>query len=418
MKQFKHVFNFELKNFIQSKSYILTTVLLSLLLFLLTFIPRLLPGSSTVDNITSDGTFADMYLDDYDGDLFILYDEAGYFEDLSILSQAFRGSVWESADNEDALQQAVQEKDAVAGFALYSPTSFKTYYHDKSITSMETEYFRSVLSAGAAYDYCQENGIDYAGFMAASNPDFEYEEIVLNSSSESSVGYTYVLTILTFIMIMLYGMQIATAVATEKSNRAIEVLVTSCNPDALIAGKVLAASLAGIIQMAVLILAAVLGYQMNSGYWEGLLGLLLDIPKNVLIIFLFFALFGYIFYGFCYGMVGALVSKTEDIGKTGGLLQFLLMIIYMISLLMPMMNSGSPILKVMCFIPFSAPFTVYSQLGSGALSMSGVVISGVILIVSTVLVGFLTARIYRMATLRYGNPISLINGIKMALKKE
>ena len=133
-------------------------------------------------------------------------------------------------------------------------------------------------------------------------------------------------------IIIFYGVMVATSVTQEKSNRTIEVLVTSADTKILFFGKVLAGTIASLCQAGILMLAIVGAYKFNQSAWGGMLDMLLDIPANVLVTYALFGLGGVLFYTFIYGAFGALVSKTEDINKSAGSIQMVIMIVYFITL--------------------------------------------------------------------------------------
>lgn len=58
--------------------------------------------------------------------------------------------------------------------------------------------------------------------------------------------YTYIMIFALYMVILLYGQMVATNVATEKSSRAMEVLITSAKPNSMMFGKVLASCIAGL----------------------------------------------------------------------------------------------------------------------------------------------------------------------------
>ena len=80
----------------------------------------------------------------------------------------------------------------------------------------------------------------------------------------SNYWYCYALIIIVFMVIILYGVMVATSVTQEKSNRTIELLVTSADTNSLFFGKVLAGTSAALLQVGI-ILAVILGsYKINS----------------------------------------------------------------------------------------------------------------------------------------------------------
>ena len=108
---------------------------------------------------------------------------------------------------------------------------------------------------------------------------------------------------------------------------------------------------------------------------------------------------------------GALVSKTEDISKAISGLMLVIMVVYMLSLTQ-LSNVDGIIIKVLSFLPVSSYSAMFARIAMGSVSMVEVIISGVILIISIIGAGWIGALIYRMGTLRYGNPIKVTNLLK------
>lgn len=143
------------------------------------------------------------------------------------------------------------------------------------------------------------------------------------------------------------------SVTSEKSNRAIEILVTSVDSNSLIFGKVIAGALAGIVQAGVILGSAVIAYRATADAWGHMLDFIFQIPAPVWMIFIVFGILGYLLYAFLFGMVGALVSKTEDISKSSGVVTFL----YLASFLITMYGLTSPdslLVKAASYIPFTS----------------------------------------------------------------
>lgn len=145
--------------------------------------------------------------------------------------------------------------------------------------------------------------------------------------------------------------------------------------------------------------------------------MLLDIPAEVLITFAFFGIGGFLFYTFIYGAMGALVSKTEDINKSAGGVQMVIMIVYF-AVLFQLMNVDGIVIKVASFLPISSYSAMFARVAMGNVAMWEIVLSFVILVASTIVMGLIGSKIYRMGTLRYGNPIKLKNAIKSIRQKE
>ncbi len=130
-----------------------------------------------------------------------------------------------------------------------------------------------------------------------------------------------------------------------------------------------------------------------------------------------FGMGGYLFYAFLYGAMGALVSKTEDVSKSSSGLMTVIMVVYFFSLFQ-LTNVDGPIIKVLSFLPFSSYSTMFARIAMGTVAPWEIVLSAIILIASIFGAGVLGAKLYRMGTLRYGNPIKLSTALKAIRKSE
>lgn len=137
----------------------------------------------------------------------------------------------------------------------------------------------------------------------------------------------------------------------------------------------------------------------------------LHIPGEVLITFAVFGLGGYLFYAFLYGAMGALVSKTEDVSKSASGLMVIVMVVYFFSLIQLSDVEGMTI-KILSFLPFSSYSTMFARIAMGTVAIWEIILSALILLLSIIGAGVLGAKLYRMGTLRYGNPIKLTTALK------
>jgi ABC-2 type transport system permease protein len=259
-------------------------------------------------------------------------------------------------------------------------------------------------------------GIDFNKVDKIYNAQIDSNVEILGKDSANNYFYAYILIFIIYMMIIMYGQLIAMGITAEKSNRAIEVLVTSTNTNNLIFGKVIAGAIASIAQVVVIMSSALISYKVNSEVWNGMLDSVFKIPSELIVTFAIFGILGYLFYSFIFGALGALVSKTEEIGTSVGPIMMIFMIVFFISMY-GLTNGDSTLLKVCSYIPFASPMTMIVRVATGAVTSMEFIISALILIVSTVLAGMGGAKIYRMATLMYGNPIKLRNALKW-LKSE
>lgn len=419
MKKFLTVYEFELMSYLKNKSFVVTTIVLAVLLFGVMFLPRVFDisdmlgiESTKTEDVSGEDTNAEDTGDVEAATGLGLVDEQGVFADVTVLEQAFGKDVtFQVMKNEKELKRAVEQEDVAAGFDVKDDLHYEYYVLNREMFDENQAIFEEVLSMMHQQKFCEEQGIDYASFMAEYNAPVDCTEQILGKDAEDNYWYCYALVIVIFMMIILYGVMVATSVTVEKSNRSIEVLVTSIDAKYLLFGKVFAGATAAIVQLG-LILAAVLGgYGMNHTFWGDALDMVLDIPGEVLAAFAVFGIGGFLFYAFLYGAMGALVSKTEDINKTAGTLQMAIMLVYFV-VLFQLQNPDGIVMKVCSFLPFSSYSAMFVRIGMGTVAMWEIVVSAVILFASIFGVGWLAAKIYRMGTLRYGNPIKLSTALK------
>ena len=106
-----------------------------------------------------------------------------------------------------------------------------------------------------------------------------------------------------------------------------------------------------------------------------------------------------------------MVSKIEDLNKSAGTAQMVVMIVYFL-VLFQMQEPDGIVIKILSYLPISSYSAMFIRIAMGKVSMWETVISAVILYGSVVGMGFVAAKIFRNSTLRYGNPISLLHAIK------
>ena len=319
--------------------------------------------------------------------------------------------------NEDEVREAVTSENVEAGFVIHSIHEYDYYVFNQSMMEDTKELFSELMSTAAKMKYCNDNKLDYNELIQLDQKNIICHENILGKDSRSNYWYSYILVILVFFVIVMYGMMIATSVANEKSNRTVEILVTSTPSSSLLFGKVLAGATAILFQLG-LIFASLLGaYHINRDNLGGMLDIILDIPADVLVTFAVFGLGGFLIYAFMYGALGALVSKIEDLNKSAGTAQMLVMIIYFL-VLFQMQEPDGIIMKVLSFLPVSSYSAMFIRIAMGTVSAWEIIVAAVILYASVIGMGFVAAKIFRNSTLRYGNPIKLTNALKGLQSKE
>ncbi|MBW4863691.1 MAG: ABC transporter permease [Paeniclostridium sp.] len=408
MKQFLTVLKFELSNYFQKKSFIISTVIIAAAIVIGLSLPNFIDLSSILP--VGDKAKAEKSVEE-DKTNFAIYDKNNVIPDKKELNTYFKNSNWKVVKNQDELDKLVKNKDVEAGFNVKSLTEYDYVVQNTKFNDENKYIFDELLKKEYRENKITSEGIDFNKVDAIYNTQVISNVEILGKDSANNYFYAYMLIFIIYMMIIMYGQLIAMGITAEKSNRAIEVLVTSTNTNNLIFGKVIAGAIASIVQVGVIMSSALIAYKVNSDVWNGILDNVFKIPSELIVTFAIFGILGYLFYSFIFGALGALVSKTEDIGSSIGPIVMIFVVVFFISIY-GLNNGDSTLIKVCSYIPFSSPMTMLVRVATGYATLMEFIISALILIASTVLAGIGGAKIYRMATLMYGNPVKLKNALK------
>lgn len=398
MRQFFEVLRFELSNYFRSKSYVITTIIMVIVFIVGLSVPRFM-------DLSSFGSDSD------EEKMMVLYDEKNVIPDISILEQCFANTEWKVVDNKEEVKELVKSEDAEAGFIVNEDLDYSYIINNSDFSDEKQVVFEKVLSTLYRDKILTAQGINAQEIEALYNTQVNKDVEILGKDSVSNFAYTYGLIFIVYMVVVLYGQLIAVSVTTEKSNRTMEVLVTSTSSNSLIFGKVIAGTIASIFQVGVILASALVTYNFNSDVWNHKLDFIFNIPSEVLITFGIFGLLGFLFYSFIFGTLGALVSKTEDVSKSIGPVTLIFVVAFM-AVMTSLTNSDGILMRVLSYIPFSSLISMFVRVAMGSVETIEVIISAVILIISTGVVGVLASKIYRRATLMYGNQIKLTKALK------
>ena len=202
----------------------------------------------------------------------------------------------------------------------------------------------------------------------------------------------YVFMMMLFMLILGSGQVLVRSVIEEKSNRIVEVLVSSCSPTELMAGKVLGLSLLGFTQIgfwALIGIAATLQF-----------GIQFVAPASGLLLIVYFIL-GYLFYAGIFIAAGSPLSTEQAAQQVTSYLVMILII--PIVLAMPAMkNPDAAWIKIMSFIPFLTPTMMALRLPIQMPEMWEILGTIAIMIVSIYFVMVAAGRIFRIGILMTG----------------
>ncbi|ALX49801.1 ABC transporter permease [Lentibacillus amyloliquefaciens] len=240
----------------------------------------------------------------------------------------------------------------------------------------------------------------------------EGEEVRTEETDRQAYWMVYGLVFVIYLIVITLGSIIATEVATEKSSRVMEIIVSSVNPIVQMFGKLVGIGIVGLINLASLVIAGIIGFMISGDdMLQSILSGVTDV--SLLLYAFFFIVLGYFVYGGIAAMLGALVSRAEEVNQAIQPLVFLAMIAFFIAIF-GLNTPDSTFIQILSYIPFFTPQLLFLRIGMGTVPIWEVILIIGILILSAVLINILAARIYKGGVLMYGK-FSFKNGIKQAL---
>ena len=232
----------------------------------------------------------------------------------------------------------------------------------------------------------------------------------LGVSQMETFFYTYALIFALYMAILIYGQLVSTAVATEKSSRTMELLITSARPNSLLFGKIIGSGMAGLFQMAAIFGSAIVFFKLNQASWAGneIIASIFNMPLPIVGFALLFFVLGYFLYAFLFGAIGSLASRTEDVNTTTMPVIFGFVIAFMVVMMsMASGNIDNAVMVFCSYLPITSPMAMFVRIAMSSPAWYEIVLSVILLIGATAFIGVLAARIYRIGVLMYGKPPKL-----------
>ena len=414
MNQFGKILKFELKGYLRNKVFVGITVFLVIAIAVVMFIPNLISLFSSDDGAATDpAELPVMLVHAEDGALAGMVKE--YFE------ASFPDyNVTVAEGDVESVKEQITAGNAECAFVMRGADSYTYYVNNLSMYDMNSEVASEVLREVYRINAMMQNGIspDKVGEIMA--VEIKSETETLGKDQMQNFFYTYIMIFALYMVILLYGQMVATNVATEKSSRAMELLVTSAKPTSMMFGKVLASCIAGFSQLVLVFGTAILLYNVNKEALSNpLIASIFNIPIELFIYLIVFFVLGFLIYAFMFGAIGSTASKLEDINTSVMPITFLFIIAFMV--VMFSMSSGSvdnAAMLICSYVPFTSPMAMFTRICMSSVAWYEILVSITILVASTVGIGFLSARIYRVGVLLYGTPPKFSTIIKTVFKKQ
>jgi ABC-2 type transport system permease protein len=227
-----------------------------------------------------------------------------------------------------------------------------------------------------------------------------------NADTTSSFVAIYVLFLLMYMVIMLYGMNVARSIIEEKSSRVFEVLLATIRPEEMMAGKMIGVGSVGLTQVAVWLATAVLltSTSILSAIGGGTMHASLNAMQ--IIFFVVYFLLGYMLYSSIAAALGAMVNSEQELQQLNMFLAMPLAAC-MFALAPVIANPSSPLSRIISLIPFCTPLIMYLRISLAMPPVWEIALSIVLMIATICAILWVASRIYRVGILMYGKKPNL-----------
>lgn len=396
MRQFRTILGFELQNYFKNKVFVSVTIIIMLAVAGVMFYPRV-ASFFTQGNEAGRG----------DRPIMLVATDSSELP-ASTIEAVFRRSFphYQIKVTTDRVEQVKEQvKSSKAKYALIlSDTSYTYYVNGLVMADSNVATANSAVKDLYQLKMLRRHGL--SAEQAGQVMTVQIKPNVQNLGKDQTKNFysAFIMIYALYIAVMTYGQMVATNVAGEKSSRAMELLTTSASPVAMMFGKIIASCLAGLTQLVGIFGSALLFYNLNRASWQGnqMINSIFNVPPDLLLYMILFFLLGFFIYGMMYGAVGSLVSKPEDIGSVA----MPIILVFVIGFAIVMSSIEDPNnaigMKICSFVPFTSSMAMFARIAMGSVSTGEIALSIAILVVSTVLIGILAAKIYRAGVLMYG----------------
>ena len=356
-----------------------------------------------------------------------------------------------TADNKDEFYTEDSEVEAVVqitadlaknpkAVTIYSPREVKAELLSYVETCLGEQVRREKLSA--------YNIPELETIIADIQTDFHVATVKRNAEGDETSSNTYIamtagfiFTFLIYMFVMSYGGMVMQSVMEEKTNRIVELMVSSVKPFQLMMGKIIGVALVGFVQLAIwgvmlsIILVvcgsvfglstapaapavagadaqmAAMAQQAGGGEAAEIMSALMGLPYAELgIMFVLYFVGGYLLYASFFAAVGASINAQEDSS------QFimpvvLIMVFGLYAAMYSAENTNGPLAFWASMFPLTSPIVMMVRIPFGVPWWEEVLSLGLLFATSMAFV-WISARIYRVGILMYGKKPSLREMLK------
>jgi ABC-2 type transport system permease protein len=226
--------------------------------------------------------------------------------------------------------------------------------------------------------------------------------------SQDMLGFG--MTILIFMIILMYGNWVAMSVVDEKSSRVMEVILNAATPFQLLAGKVVGVGSVAFTQYVAVVAAGLLSLVLQNPVstlvaGAGASSLTQGLTPGLLLLFAVYGVLGFLLFASLFAAAGSLVSRTEDVNAVVMPLTLIATAGYLIGVYssMGLIDSDAGWVATLALVPLTSPFMMLGRVAATQAAPWEIVLSLALLVAAIGVAIWVAARIYAVGVLLYGS---------------
>ncbi len=317
--------------------------------------------------------------------------------------------------NHDTLVEALISEDIVSAVIVFEPdfmTNAKVnIYHSDAVGLEEISQLRSAIK-----QFSMEKRIVALG-MTKEDMDYvlerpevkEFEVGKDGGATQSNMLIRYgvpgVFLWLLVMGIVMSSSMLISGVIEERTNRIIEIMMSSIKPNELMIGKILGIGLLGVIQITFYLLI-ILAFTLYGSVFTDINISPGDVFTPKILLYFIYFIMGYFMYASLYVSLGSLYDNEREASQSVGFLS--LFAVLPIMLIQPiMMNPGTPLTGILSFIPLTTPFMMILKIGMLSAPLWEVILMMIYLLAWIFGIAWAGSKIFRTTLLMYGKKATL-----------
>jgi ABC-2 type transport system permease protein len=227
-------------------------------------------------------------------------------------------------------------------------------------------------------------------------------------------GFVYLLWLAIFVIVQM----LLNNTIEEKSNRIIEVLLSSVTPSELMMGKLLGIAGIGLTMVGAWMFALFGILSWKSGGASDVASQILVILKgsNLIPLFSLYFLLGFLMYAAFILSIGSVCNTIKEAQSYMGVFT-MIMIVPLLTMTYIPRDPNGPLARLLSWIPLYTPFTMMNRAGADP-PLFDLIGTFVLLVVTTALALWMSGKIFRIGILRTGQPPKIVEMIRWAIRRQ